>query len=102
MKIYISGQITGLDLDEARQHFNSAESQLTTVGHEVINPMSLVPYQEHLTWKDYMIEDIKALFECDAIFMLDNWRHSRGAKIEHDIAQGLGIKVYYSTHHNLF
>lgn len=102
MKIYISGQITGLDLSEAEKNFADIEAKLKASGYEVVNPMTLVPYQQHLTWKDYMAEYIKALWHCDAIIMLDNWTASKGAKIEHGIAVGLGLPIYHAKNHNLF
>ena len=42
-----------------------------------------------------MREDIKALLSCCTIFMLDNWRDSRGAKIEHQLAKDLEMKIIY-------
>lgn len=42
-----------------------------------------------------MKEDVKALCDCDEIFMLSNWTDSKGAIIEHTIAMYLGLKVSY-------
>lgn len=94
-KIYISGQITGLELAEAERIFSEAETLLTDAGHTVINPMKILPYSPELTWKDYMKADIKVLVDCDAIYMLSNWPNSKGAKLEYDIAQGLGMTTLY-------
>lgn len=102
MRIYISGQITGLDLDVAKAYFKQTEEQITKAGHIPVNPMEIHPTLDGPTWHDFMAEDIKALLYCDAILMLENWTNSRGAKIEHGIAQGLGIPVYYSKNHNFF
>lgn len=102
MRIYISGQITGLDIKVAEDYFNTVEKQIAAAGHIPVNPMTLVPYHPDHTWHHYMAEDIKALLYCDAILMLDNWTNSKGAKIEHGIAVGLGIHVYYSKNHDLF
>lgn len=44
-----------------------------------------------------MKEYVKALCECDEIFMLKNWTDSKGAIIEHTIAMYLGIKVKYEV-----
>jgi len=44
-----------------------------------------------------MKEDVKALCECDEIFMLSNWIDSKGAIIEHTIAMYLGLKVCYEA-----
>ena len=87
MKVYISGQITGLELDEARELFEEAEKTLYSMGHTPINPMKRVPYNQIFTWEDYMIKDIEILLkESDAIFMLSNYRKSKGARIEKFIA----------------
>ncbi len=44
-----------------------------------------------------MKEDVKALCECDVIYMLSNWTDSKGAIIEHTIAMYLGLKVQYEA-----
>lgn len=93
MKYYISGKITGVE-SEAPVLFEQAENYLRLQGHEVINPMKL-NHQHDKSWHSYMKEDIKALCDCDAIFMLTNWTDSKGAIIEHTIAMYLGFKVEY-------
>jgi hypothetical protein len=57
--------------------------------------MKHVPYHPDKTWKDYMIEDIKLIFDCEAMHMLPNWILSKGAKIEHAIAQHLLLEITY-------
>jgi hypothetical protein len=94
-KVYVSGKISGLDLDVARSHFENKEFELVALGHEVINPMKLVPYHPDLTLEDYMIADIKALFSCHEMHMLPNWKESRGARIEHAIAIELSLNIIY-------
>lgn len=93
MKIYISGKISGIEIDAA-YYFASAEQELKSLGYEVINPMTL-SHEHDKSWHSYMKEDVKALCECDEIFMLSNWTDSKGAIIEHTIAMYLGIKVKY-------
>ena len=94
MKIYISGQITGLDLTEATTLFKEAEIMLKNRLHEVINPMDL-PHKHGQTWREFMLEDIDALMGCQGIYMLENWRDSKGARIEHNIAVEMGLKIFY-------
>lgn len=93
MKYYISGKITGIE-KEAYNLFKTAENFLIANGHEVINPMDL-PHDHDKTWCSYMKDCIKALCECDAIYMLKNWTDSRGAKMEIDIAIKLELKMTY-------
>lgn len=36
---------------------------------------------------------ITHLMECDAIYMLKDWKQSRGARLEHFIALKLGMRI---------
>ena len=92
-KVYISGRITGIE-EEAPQLFDKAEVKLLEDGYEVVNPMKL-NHQHDKSWHSYMREDIKALCDCDTIYMLSNWKESKGAIIEMEIACHLGLKVIY-------
>jgi Domain of unknown function (DUF4406) len=97
IKTYISGKITGLHIEEAKAHFEHAEQVLSALGHEVVNPMKIIPVKHDPTWADYMIADIKALFTCTHIYMLHNWRDSKGARIEHAIAVETGLKILHQN-----
>lgn len=93
MKIYISGKISGIE-NEAFAIFEEAEKRLLELGHEVVNPMRL-NHDHDKSWENYMKEDVKALCECDGVYMLSNWRDSKGAVIEHDLALNLKMKIVY-------
>lgn len=97
-RIYISGKISGME-EKAFELFEEAEMLLHTYGYEVINPMKL-PHNHDKQWHSYMREDIKALCECDAIYMLRNWKDSRGAQIEFELANYLEIDIIHQ-HHNI-
>ena len=96
-RIYISGKITGLDINEARQNFDNAQHLFEAKGYQVINPMKEVPYNPSFQWGDYMRADIKLLMDCDAIYMLPNWDDSDGAKVEHYLAEQLNMEIIYSN-----
>jgi len=95
-KVYISGKINGM-FSEAAMRFKVAEIGLLKKRFEVINPMDL-PHNHNKEWSSYMREDISALCECDAIYMLTNWRDSRGSKIEHEIAIALDMAIMYEPY----
>lgn len=95
MKIYISGKITGIPINEAIKEFKNAENVIKKQGHTPLNPFKISPFSEEKKWTDYMIDDIKALFECDAIYMLRNYKESKGARIEYAIAQEIGLKIMH-------
>lgn len=94
-KIYISGKITGIE-EKARQLFAQAQEHLEAAGFTVINPMAL-PHLHDKEWHSFMREDIKALCDCDAIYLLNNWHNSLGARLEKQIAEVLGLHIYYQA-----
>jgi len=92
LKIYISGKITGLD--NFMDLFRLAEIELKQLGYKVCNP-ALLPHDHDHTWQSYMREDICHLMKCKGIYMLSNWKRSKGARIEWIIAYLLNYKIMY-------
>ena len=92
MKIYISGKISGLLIDDVEIMFARYEKEIVARGHEAVNPLKI----EHPNndWLDYMRADIKALMDCDAVFAMPNYKRSMGAMIEVKLARDLKIPVY--------
>jgi len=97
-RIYISRKITGLSSEEAKTLFGMAAFNIRSSGFTPVNPFDICPYDPAHTWRHYMKQDIKALCDCEAIYMLDNWTDSEGAILEHHIAARLGLKIYYQKH----
>ena len=91
MIIYIAGKVSGME-DKARFLFRIAEKELNLQGHDVINPMEL-EHDHDKTWQSYMRECISAMMKADALYLLPNWRESKGARIEVQLAHNLGIKI---------
>lgn len=93
-KIYISGQISGLTPEEYAPLFQAAEKRLKEQGYDVVNPLNngLAPGEP---WREHMKADIRLLLECNGIYMLPNWEVSTGATLERNIAQTLGLEVFY-------
>lgn len=94
IKIYISGKITGLDRKVAESRFDEAMIKLCKEGYNVCNPF-LIDHNHDQSWESFMLADLKLLFECQAVYMLNNWKSSKGARIEHYIALERGLKVIY-------
>ena len=99
MKIYISGKISGMNRFRSKLLFRNAQRYLEGKGYEVINPWKNQDIQDVVDMGgDYtaiLLECLNVLGSCDAIYMLDNFMESRGAKAEHAFAIACGIKVYY-------
>ena len=100
-KIYISGKISGLPLKKVTEKFKWFSVFLREKGFDVVNPIEIQPISDDKTWLDYMAEDIKALMQCDSIYMIYDWGQSKGARIEYAIARELGLKIYFHDEFNL-
>ena len=68
-KIYLAGKITGLAVKDYTASFNYWKKFFTKKGYKVISPIDL-PHNHRPEWRHYMREDIKALVDCDAIFVI--------------------------------
>lgn len=88
MKVYVSGKVTGLPLDVAKQRFSNACELLKELDMTPVNPLDSIP-DEEMTWGWYMGRDLDLLMGCDAIFMLSNWHDSDGARVEHFYATNI-------------
>lgn len=97
MRIYISGKMRGLPEEESRKKFEAARQYLIELGHDVINPWDSEKEKEEQCseWSDYILYDLRIIKGCDAIYMLDNWKQSNGAKCEHAFASGRGMEILY-------
>lgn len=92
-KIYISGRITGME-NKAFLLFGLAEKEIQHMNFEIVNPMRL-PDDHDKSWRSYMNICLKALVDCEAIYMLTNYKESRGAQVELQLALSLGINVIF-------
>jgi hypothetical protein len=96
-RIFISGKVSGTDLEETRVKFAWAELDINwnkPIQKDVINPMDF-----GLTFKDpwicCMIVSIWNLLKCKSIYMINDYQDSKGARIELWIAKKLKYKVIY-------
>lgn len=89
MKIYIAGPMTGLPHFN-RPAFNEAAHLLDSQGHTVLNPATL---PDGLSEKEYMDICLSMLRCADAIYLLDEWKISAGAHVEHALAEKLGLVI---------
>lgn len=96
MRIYIAGPITGLVYEDALRAFAMAEASLRRDGHEPVNPMAIEPTPD-LPWAEYMRQDIPQLLSCEAIYLLEGWENSKGARLEKHIAEQLGMTILFAA-----
>lgn len=97
MKIYLSGGITKVGVENARRTFDEYERVLGNVLRcEVLNPMKAVPQKEGKGWWYYMVRLLPKVVQCDEIYMMPNWGESRGARLERIVAMLFGLEVRYA------
>jgi hypothetical protein len=99
--IYISGPITGMPGNN-REAFFSMEYELCTryKDAQIINPVRIgiqldcekLKFCRAPTWDEYMRAGIKALCKATHITFLPGYENSKGAMLEKEIAEKLGIK----------
>lgn len=92
IKIYIAGKIT--DNPKYKEQFAEAEKVLRQAGYVVMNPTILPAGFEH---HEYMKVCFGMIDACKAVYMLNNWRDSKGATMEHDRALSMGKTVIYQS-----
>jgi hypothetical protein len=95
MKMYISGKISGLALNDVRKKFEATENMIANLGCEPVNPIKIAKFSNDKNWIDYMKECICALLDCEAILMQKDWGQSNGARIEYAIAKEIGLKIIF-------
>ncbi|WP_432323448.1 DUF4406 domain-containing protein [Yersinia enterocolitica] len=91
MKTYIAGPMTGLP-DFNRSAFNAAAKEIAASGHVPLNP-AILP--NGLSQPDYMCICMAMLQRADAIYMLDGWQSSAGARAEYALAEKLEIEILF-------
>jgi hypothetical protein len=90
-RIYIAGPMSGKPgLNFAA--FDAAAAHLRSYGYTAINPAEINP-DHRMSWEDCMRSDIAQLVTCSAIYMLSGWQASKGATLEHHIAERLGMYI---------
>ena len=85
VKVFISGKVSGIEYYVAYQTFANADRQLSSMGYQVINPMKIC--RKNWSWVRCMAKCLWAITFCHKIYQLDNWKESRGARIEYKWAK---------------
>ena len=94
MTIYVAGKITGLSKEESDKKFEEAAKMLREQGHRVFLPTVLPAYDE-VSHDDYLHICFAMIDICECVYMLKNWRQSKGAKLERLYATTKGKVILY-------
>jgi hypothetical protein len=88
---YIAGKVTGLEYRSVCYKFNKAEAMLKSKGYKVVNPVKIIP--QDTQWEKAMEMCLAALSMCDCIYLLPDWKQSRGARQEFREAMNMGMPI---------
>lgn len=89
-RVFISGKMTGLpNYNEAG--FANAEAELLEAGFEPVTPWDPKAAARNAPWGECIIRALTLLNSCDAIYQLEGWEDSPGARMEWDFAKRVGI-----------
>lgn len=91
MRIYISGAMAKRP-DTYKEEFAKAEKEITDKGYTVINPAHL---PKGLDGNRYMPICLAMVDAADAIYMMDGWEESKGARLEKAYAEYQDKMVLY-------
>lgn len=106
LRIYISGKIGEEVISDAtRQKFARAEKMLEDRGNHPVN-ITGEWMQQSMRWafewqqtrpryEAILLYDLHVLSSCRAIYMLEDWKDSPGAKLEFAFARAIGILVFF-------
>lgn len=99
-KVYISGKVSGCDLGETFIKFQRAEAAIwfklfpEMMEWNIVNPVR-IGLTEKDSWLKCMLITIYHLLPCSHIYMLKDWKESKGARIERWVAKKMFKTVIY-------
>jgi hypothetical protein len=101
MLLYVSGPYTAYEDRTVQDNVVQARDIAAAFwkqGHAVICPHLNTHWPEFvydgLTWEDFMKGDLQMIARCDGMVMTPDWEKSRGARIEREYAESLGMPIW--------
>lgn len=98
-RVYISGPVSSIGLEEARRRFGEAEKHLQKLGYRTSNPTKMtlcVWLAQHGHYRLCLwLQLLWMSATCQCIYLLDGWHTSDGARAERAVARVMGITALY-------
>lgn len=99
---YVAGPMTGYP-DWNTPAFEEMAKRLRAAGLEVIAPNELHAPDENIAHSWYLRRDIAKMVECcGRVVFLTGWERSKGARMEHFVAEQLDMELIYPYEHTEF
>ena len=87
--------MSGMAKEDYQKKFSNAEEYLEKLGFDVVNPSTVD--SSIISYNDLLWADLRILMSCDAIYMLDNWKFSKGATAEYYFANAIGLDILFEN-----
>lgn len=72
------------------------------MGHEPVNPNEIHDDCKHCVWEEWMVCDIHAMLDCEGVYALRDWKSSKGATVEIQLAMRLNKVIIYQSQRYAF
>lgn len=110
-RLYISGQISGLQRSQYMERFSEAERLLREIGYvNIVNPTRIWACKyprfhrflvrvlgEQRAYPLILLYDLWLLMRCQRIYKIPGWKTSHGAQIESAVAYNMGLFLVSKT-----
>ena len=91
--LYVAGPMSGYE-DNNYPAFHEASERLRAAGYEVVSPAEFGAEEgSSVHYVDLIREDLRAMLDCHAVAVLENWWQSTGARNEVQVAGVLLMPV---------
>lgn len=97
MLLYVAGPYSG-DVEQNISKARAIAVELWKKDHSVICPHMNSAHMEGdgIEWETFMQGDYQMIARCDGLVMVPGWENSKGATLEKQYAESLGIPVWFA------
>lgn len=96
-RCYNAGKISGLSWLDAYSKFERADKRIEKkYGLNPVNPMKHGLHPSRPWWM-HMVYDLWLMMRCEVVYFQQDWKESRGARIEYKVAKFFGKKIQMKT-----
>lgn len=94
MKVYIASKMTGLE-NYGIENFDRMKKKMEGLGFSVLSPADIAnKYGTEHPREFYMRRCVELILEAQAVVLFGDWKNSRGALFEEQLAIQLGLPVF--------
>lgn len=95
-KAMISLPMKDITRDEILEVWNRAKIQLEKNGYIVVSTIFPQSYSDMEDPLWLLSLTINKMSDCEAVYFCDGWKHARGCRIEHMLAEEYGLDIIYA------